>query len=116
VCTGYVPVEDGECADIPYVEEEEDAYAVCEGLDNDCDGMVDDGCDCEPNESYRCYLGAAEHAGVGRCDWGQQEGCTDSGERTVCDEGTYKPKNEQCGDEVDNDCDGETDSEDYDCR
>ncbi|MBA2663386.1 MAG: hypothetical protein H0U74_13950 [Bradymonadaceae bacterium] len=45
---------------------------ICgDGLDNNCNGLVDEGCPCT-GSTQRCYLGPAEAAGVGECKWGIQ--------------------------------------------
>jgi len=76
----------------------------CDGLDNDCDGSVDEfvNCGCVHNDTMSCGFD------VGDCKDGQQ----------VCDNGTWgacdavMPMAETC-DNHDNDCDGEVD-EGYD--
>jgi len=70
---------------------------ACDGLDEDCDGLVD--------ESYlravSCGQGACLRSVVIGCDQSQDD----------CVPGL--PKVERCGDAIDNDCDGDTD-EGYD--
>ena len=44
---------------------------TCDGLDNDCDAEVDEGCDCESGATQPCYSGRpARTAGVGECHCG----------------------------------------------
>ena len=52
---------------------------VCDGLDNDCNGTVDDGCACQPGDSRDCYGGAAGTQGVGPCAPGHQSCLTEAG-------------------------------------
>ncbi|MBX3249492.1 MAG: VWA domain-containing protein [Myxococcales bacterium] len=80
-----------------------------DGLDNDGDGNVDEGCSCLPGDVQRCYRGAHEHAGVGACHWGVQDCAAglEFGMWDVC-MGDGSPSDEAC-DGIDNDCDGEVD-------
>ena len=45
---------------------------ACDGLDNNCDGRVDDGCLCEIGTKRACYAGPAGTGGVGTCRDGMQ--------------------------------------------
>jgi len=74
---------------------------ICDGRDNDCDGAIDEGlnCECVNGEERACGTG------VGECREGTQI-CTD-GEWGECI-GAIKPSVEIC-DNKDNDCDGSAD-------
>jgi len=67
----------------------------CDGLDNDCDGSVD--------EDF--VLGAVCSAGLGECTAGGLTVCSADGSRTVCDAVPGQPTAEIC-DGLDNNCDG----------
>ena len=77
---------------------------TCDGFDNDCDNIVDNGCLCRHGETRQCGID------VGICDYGVEH----------CERGfwgdcrlPYDPTSlvELCGDGLDNDCDGNTDEE-----
>ncbi len=74
---------------------------VCDGRDNDCDGLTDEDIDGFPL-SRDCYDGPIERVGVGQCSAGAQT-CVGGG-YTGCT-GQVLPAAEVC-DGVDNDCDG----------
>jgi subtilisin-like proprotein convertase family protein len=79
---------------------------VCgDGLDNDCDGTVDDGCVCAPGTIDACYEGPAGTEGVGTCAAGSHVCNADGSGYGPC-EGSVAPVSEVCGDGLDNDCDG----------
>jgi len=75
----------------PIVNVFEATETTCDGLDNDCDGLVDEDIDRE------CHNGCG--TGYEVCVDGKFQGCT-----------APTPKVEICGDGVDNDCDGVLDN------
>jgi Bacterial lectin/Putative metal-binding motif len=75
---------------------------TCTGVDNECDGIVDEGCPCEVGQQQPCYTGPAGTEGVGVCKGGMQ-GCSATGWGSCM--GEVLPSPEMC-DGVDNDCDG----------
>jgi Notch-like protein len=79
---------------------------VCNGLDDDCDGIVDDG---NPGGGGTCTTGLP-----GVCATGTLECQSGS---LVCVPGIQPgEKTEVCNDGLDNDCDGLTDGNDPDCQ
>ena len=88
---------------------------VCgNGLDDDGDGQLENGCECKVGGSQRCYRGDNTLAGIGACKWGEQKCMGDDSSEFrswgECRE-QGRPDNEQCNDEIDNDCDGEVDEQ-----
>jgi len=79
-----------------------------DGLDNDCDGVADDGCVCVPGSTAICYDGPTGTEGVGVCLAGTKT-CNATGTAYGVCEGSVTPSAETCGDGLDNDCDGAAD-------
>jgi hypothetical protein len=112
---------------------------ACDGVDNNSDGQVDEGCTCRPGAKQNCYTGSAATRNVGVCKDGSQS-CVGSGEfghwgectgsvrpsdavqdgkDHDCDgliDGQSKPSTEICDDGKDNDQDTLVDCSDQDCR
>ncbi len=84
------------------------AEACGNGVDDDCDGAVDEGCVCAPGAAAACYDGPVGTGGVGACAAGVQTCLPDGSGYGVC-VGAVGPAFEICGDGVDNDCDGAVD-------
>lgn len=72
---------------------------ICDGLDNNCNGLVDD------LNSLSCYTGAPATLGVGACHAGTRACNGAAGWSTVC-VGQVLPSMEIPGNLVDEDCDG----------
>jgi hypothetical protein len=76
----------------------------CDGVDNDCNGEIDETCACVHGKCEPCYTGPANTNGVGACKEGQK--CCDKGVWGPCTNEVLPASQEDCTDNVDNDCDG----------
>ncbi|RMG15879.1 MAG: hypothetical protein D6729_11810 [Deltaproteobacteria bacterium] len=106
VCVDATPSCQGEngwvCTFPPgYVADEGSDPTYCDGLDNDCDGLVDEGCDCVNGTTMPCGTD------VGACTPGEQT-CVNGSWGPCSGQG---PVAEQCN-LLDDDCDGQTDEPD----
>jgi hypothetical protein len=89
---------------------------VCSNeLDDDCDGVVNDGfpevagCECEPGSSKECYTGPAAFKGVGNCTLGAIT-CNPLGTAWSACSGDVLPTAPRCG-VTDRDCNGISDDQ-----
>jgi hypothetical protein len=76
---------------------------LCNGVDDNCDGVVDNGF--ERDGALCSYQGAK-----GACKTEGKWHCSEDGTKSECDAPLVKPTAETC-DGIDNDCDGETDED-----
>jgi hypothetical protein len=104
-CDNLTDSNDPDCSScIPTGSQE----SVCNGIDDDCDGSIDED-----------YTPAPSACGVGECASTGETTCVDGGEGDTCTPGIpgiEGPEGDPtCNDTIDNDCDGLTDGGDNDC-
>lgn len=84
---------------------------VCgNGVDDDDNGLIDDGCSCGDTTTQSCYPGDSADLGRGACVAGTQT-CTGAGDLSGWGEclGAVLPSEDVCGDGIDQDCNGVVD-------
>lgn len=74
-------------------------------LDDDCDGEVNEGCECVPGTVRICYTGPQGTLGLGTCVQGTQW-CNEDGSGLGPCLGEVLPSAELCDNNKDDDCDG----------
>jgi hypothetical protein len=79
------------------------------GIDDNCDGNVDEGCPCTPGAVQPCFAGLPVQRHVGACVDGQQVCAGNPGRWSAC-AGGIAPTAEVC-DGLDNNCNGATDEQ-----
>ncbi|MBU1348808.1 hypothetical protein KJ781_01935 [Patescibacteria group bacterium] len=78
------------------------------GMDDDCDDEIDEGCGCTPGDTELCYTGTDMTRNVGQCDDGIMT-CGSHGTWGSCVE-AVTPAGETCNG-LDDDCDGSVDED-----
>ncbi len=79
---------------------------ACDTKDNNCDGVIDEGCSCVDGATQPCTTGPPGTAGVGICKSGTQT-CESGAWSSAC-AGAVGPEKESCNGK-DDDCNGKTD-------
>lgn len=112
----------GDVVDVDAAEPETIAHGSIRGeicgneVDDDDDGMIDEGCDCAVGTERPCWLGPPDARGVGACHDGVQR-CRSDGARATwayCEE-QRAPEYEVLENGQDDDCDGSIDEPDGIC-
>jgi hypothetical protein len=84
-------------------------------IDDNCDGKTDaqdqTACSCNPGQTRECYTGPTGTAGVGVCKKGTQT-CDASSAWGACQNEVLPGAEEICGNQLDDNCDGKTDTDD----
>jgi hypothetical protein len=101
--TGQLICENGSVSDTCVPGDPGASDANCDGLDNNCNGQVDEG-----------FVATPTTCGLGVCAAAGQMICVGGATQDTCQPGT--PTSEICDDTLDNDCDGLTDCADPDCE
>ena len=87
-----------------YMEDESSENNSCDGMDNDCDGTTDEGCNCsEEDQPRECGTD------LGECNKGVQN-CV-NGKLTICIGENFVGITDEICDGLDNNCNGKTDED-----
>jgi hypothetical protein len=78
---------------------------ICDGLDNNCDGQVDEGFECKIGDTRPCYTGSAGTQGVGICKAGTQACHFCQWDTSFCGNQVIPELGEKC-DGKDHNCNG----------
>ena len=78
---------------------------VCNGIDDTCDGTIDEGCHCRVDDERPCYTGPSTTRDAGVCHGGKRT-CAGPAYSRCTDE--VKPSQELCNG-LDDDCNGKVD-------
>ena len=97
--SGWRRCREGQLIDVCSAGEPQEADLHCDGLDEDCDGQIDEEAAPRP---WRCGLGACEREGISRCIQGAW--------RLECQPGQPEEADLRC-DGIDEDCEGKIDDE-----
>ena len=103
-CTGPCGLGKQQCINVQWTPcDAVGTPEICDGLDNDCNQLADDGinCDCTTNQTQPCGTNAGE------CSQGMQT-CL-GGTWSACGGPQFNEGTEEKCDGLDNDCDGTTD-------
>jgi len=96
---------------LPAMESEKEK-GLCNGMDDDCDGEIDEGCTCNVGDTQPCFSGKPKQRGVGICSDGIQN-CIPQMRGVKAVKGKWGqcknqilPMNAEVCDKADNNCNG----------